>query len=109
MLFDSSRPTGSWVTAALIRSGALLMSRDVGAADASAHHMGAFDPELIEHCQLVGVASVIGKRPHRRMALAGVALVHGDDLEVVAEPLDRVDRAALPEFDLAADSSGRNK
>jgi hypothetical protein len=43
------------------------------------------------------------------MALAGVALVHGDDLEVVAEPLDRVDRAALPEFDLAADSSGRNK
>ncbi len=68
-----------------------------------------FDAEVVEHGQLVGVAGVVGEGAHRCEAARGVALVHGDDLEVVGEALDRVDRAAPPELDLAAHATGRDE
>lgn len=70
----------------------LAESERVGAADAATHHVEALQAEVVHQRQLilqVDVPAVIGT--DRRQRGAGVALVHPNHLEAVAEVLERVD------------------
>ena len=83
-----------------------------GPADAVADEQELLDSEMVHQCQLV-----VGERPPRVVDLHwaggfsayGVALIHGNDTEVVLEYLHRIEHLARPVFDLGVQASARSR
>src|SRR6516225_9882604 len=72
------------------------------AADAVAKENELADAEMVHHTELVvgeGVPRIVDRNRAGRVAVGGVALVHGDHAEVVLELLHDVDHRGWPDAD----------
>ena len=72
------------------------------AADAVAEEKELADAEMVHHAELVvgeGVPRIVDRNRAGRIAVAGVALVHGDHAEVVLELRHDVDHRGRPVAD----------
>jgi len=72
------------------------------AADAVAKEKELADAEMVHHAELVvgeGVPRIVDRNWASRLAVGGVALVHGDHAEVVPELLHDVDHCGRPVAD----------
>ena len=92
----------------MIRLGCLLRdAEDVGHADAGPVGVRLGDAEVVEDRELVAHRKVVGDGRGGGGALARVPLIHPDHHEVGGELAQGVDRAHLPEVDLAVHPAGR--